>query len=275
MAKRITVGEAEIAELRADFEKKLSTIKAADGKFKFEKDLGTVNKKAKLLFDEETFLKMKLLIATCDKEVGWHCLARKVKPDEGYDGQYEVYGIMVYPQEVTGTTVKTNKEEFDAWLYDRPDEEFSNLRFHGHSHVNMSTTPSGVDKTMYEDWLDDLAQGIPNQFYIFSIWNKKGEHWVNIYDLDENVLYETKDVDVKYLCDDDGVMDFVSGAMDMLKTYKKPATNTSQSLTPPKTNGVTYMNSNGYPSYDDDYYYSNRYGAGIYYPAKNYPDWDD
>ena len=269
MAKRITVGEAEINELREAFEKKLANIKSADGKFKFEKDLGTVDQKAKLVFDEDTYLKMKLLIASTDKEVGWHCLARKVEPSEGYANQYEVYGIMVYPQEVTGSTVTTNNEEFSQWLYERPDEEFNNLRFHGHSHVNMATSPSGVDKTMYEDWLEDLGKGMPNQFYIFSIWNKKGDHWVNIYDLDDNVLYETKDVDVRYRCSDDGVLAFVEKAKDMVKpkVYTVP--------TQPKSKGnVTYIGSTGYPVYDeDDDIKWPGYGAGKYYPA-HYPDWD-
>ncbi len=110
MAKRITVGEAEIEQLRKEFEEKLKSVKAADGKFKFEKELGVVDQKAKVLFMEDTFAKMKLLIATQDKEVGWHCLARKVEPEEGYADQYEVYDIMVYPQEVTGSTVNTNNE---------------------------------------------------------------------------------------------------------------------------------------------------------------------
>lgn len=266
MAKRITVGEAEINELRAEFEKKLASIKAADGKFKFEKDLGTVNQKAKVLFMEDTFAKMKMLIASMDKEVGWHCLARKVEPDEGYANQYEVYDIMVYPQEVTGSTVNTNKEEFSQWLYDRSDEEFNNLRFHGHSHVNMGVSPSSVDKDMYTDWLDDLSKGMPNQFYIFSIWNKKDEHWMNIYDLDDNVLYESKDIDVKYIADG-GIMGFISDAQGMVKT---------KTYAPAKAlkNNVTYMDQAGYPMDDfESKYYRDNYGAGKYYPA-HYPDWD-
>lgn len=268
MAKRITVGEAEIEQLRKEFEEKLKSVKAADGKFKFEKELGAVDQKAKVLFMEDTFAKMKLLIATQDKEVGWHCLARKVEPEEGYANQYEVYDIMVYPQEVTGSTVNTNNEEFSQWLYNRPDEEFNNIRFHGHSHVNMGVSPSGVDKDMYADWLDDLAKGMPNQFYIFSIWNKRGEHWMNIYDMDDNVLYESKDIDVKYLAGD-GIMGFLSDAEDMVKPKVYTA--------PKKPSGVTYVNNSGYPTYDDDYddkWYRQSYGAGKFYPA-SYPDWAD
>lgn len=269
MAKRITVGAEEIKELREEFEKKLASIKAADGKFKFEKDLGKIDKKAEVVFDGDTFAKMKTLIACTDKEVGWHCLARKVEPNEEYASRYEVYGIMVYPQEVTGSTVNTNKEEFDMWLYQRPDEEFNNIRFHGHSHVDMTASPSSVDKTMYEDWLGDLQKGMPNQFYIFSIWNRKGDCWMNIYDLEDNVLYESKDVDVKWR--PDGLMEFISDAEDMVKVSKpKP-------VTAKQTNygGVTYVDHRGYPTYEP-------YGGYGYYGvgtgksyAANYPEWED
>lgn len=33
-------------------------------------------------------------------------------------------------------------------------------------------------------------------FYIFMIWNKRGEKTVKIYDLRENILFETADVTV-------------------------------------------------------------------------------
>lgn len=266
MAKRITIGEAEIEELRKDFEEKLKSIKSSNGKFTYEKNLGTINQKAKVCFEEETYLKMKMLIATTDKEVGWHCLARKIDPEEGYASEYEVYDIMVYPQSVTGATVNTDKEEFEKWLYERSDDEFNNMRFHGHSHVNMGVSPSSVDKGMYEDWLDDLQQGMANQFYIFSIWNKKGEIWMNIYDLDENVLYENGDIDVRYTYTPGGVLDFIDEAKNMVTTK----------VYQPKSykNNVTYVDSNGYPD-DEEYYnkWSKNYGAGKFYPA-SYPDWD-
>lgn len=266
MAKRITIGEAEIEELRKAFEDKLKNVKSADGKFKFEKDLGTVNKKAKVVFEEDTYVRMKMLVALSDNEVGWHCLARKVEPSEGFDNQYEVYDIMVYPQEVTGATVNTNKSEFERWLYERPDEEFNNIRFHGHSHVNMGTSPSSVDKAMYEDWLGDLQSGSVNQFYIFSIWNKKGEHWMNIYDLDDNILYESKDIEVKYFCSEDGIMSFISNAKEMVQ---KKVSNT------PSKAGVTYIGNTGYPV--DDGRYDDTWGRGYgssSYAKGYYPHWD-
>ena len=150
MAKRITIGEAEIEELRKAFEDKLKNVKSADGKFKFEQDLGTVNKKAKVIFTEDTYVRMKMLIALSDNEVGWHCLARKVEPSDGFDNQYEVYNIMVYPQEVTGATVNTNKSEFERWLYERPDEEFNNISDEDRAvymHDGIHPTRAG-----YRDW---------------------------------------------------------------------------------------------------------------------------
>ena len=48
---------------------------------------------------------------------------------------------------------------------------------HGHSHVNMGTSPSATDTKLQED---HLAQLQDNDFYIFLIVNKKREIWCTI-----------------------------------------------------------------------------------------------
>ena len=270
MAKPITITEEVLNQLREEFENKLKNLKCSDGKFKFEKKLDNINKKAELVFDEEVWLKMNMLISANDKEVGWHFLARRNEPKEGYDASYFLYGIEVYPQQVTGTTVNTDKAEYESWLYDHNDEDFSHLRAHGHSHVNMGTSPSSVDTKMYEDFLGDLSE---DDFYVFSIWNKKGDHWVNIYDLKENIMFENKDVDVIYQYTEGGALDFVSKSKDMVKAVTYTAPKTSYSPTP----GVTYIGCDGWPinsSKSDD---SEELQKPKMPPASKttYPNWDD
>lgn len=278
MAKRIKIDEACLEEIRAAFEEKLKGLKCSDGKFKFEKSLSNVKAKAKMVFEEDTWNKMKALIASNDKEVGWHCLVNKAT-EEGFDGPvYNVYDIMVYPQEVTGATVNTNKPEFEKWLYDFDADVFNHIRCHGHSHVNMGTSPSSVDKTMYEEWMDDLVDGMENQFYIFMIWNKKGERWINIYDLNDNLLYENGDVDVEYIQTAGGIEDFLEKSAEMVKTkvYTTQPTNKGS---------VTYIGMDGKPEskssytapaystpyYDDDDDWDARYYGTNYY--KGYSRW--
>lgn len=75
------------------------------------------------------------------------------------------------------------------WMNELDDETFNHMRFHGHSHVNMGVTPSGVD-TDYQETLANTVQ----DFYIFGIFNKKRSYNLYLYDMEQNVLFETKDL---------------------------------------------------------------------------------
>jgi hypothetical protein len=74
------------------------------------------------------------------------------------------------------------------------DDTFSSLRMQGHSHVNMSVSPSPQDLTDQATTLDQMGSGC--KFYIFMVWNKRLERDARIYDLEENLLYESGDVDI-------------------------------------------------------------------------------
>ena len=98
------------------------------------------------------------------------------------------------------------------WLMNHEDDVFNNIRMQGHSHVNMGVTPSGVDNSLYERILEQLDD---EMFYIFLIYNKKGDKTFKIYDLAKNILFETGDVTVKVLDDDaDSVDIHVDGLSD-------------------------------------------------------------
>lgn len=139
--------------------------------------------KATLVVEELAWNKMVALVDMCDKEIAWHGIVFKE------NNVYTVKDIVVFPQEVTGATVTSNETEYSMWLMQQPDDVFNNLRFHGHSHVNMATRPSGVDTSYQEDILKNLKD-----FYIFAILNKKGDHWLSIYDVEDNIAYEDKDI---------------------------------------------------------------------------------
>ena len=69
---------------------------------------------------------------------------------------YLISDILVYPQEVTGSTVTTDQNEYEMWLMKQEDDVFNNIRMQGHSHVNMSTSPSSVDLNLYDGILSQL-----------------------------------------------------------------------------------------------------------------------
>jgi hypothetical protein len=162
--------------------------------------------KPEVRFSLEAYHKMQALVNYCDKEICWHGLVEKVD-----DLSYYVYDILVYPQLATAATVEADEEEYVKWLDELEDEEFNAIRMQGHSHVNMTASPSGVD----EDYYDVLRRHITD-YYIYLIMNKSGKIWVNIYDIANNVVYETADV----LVTKDGV-DYGAWYHDMFKKYVK------------------------------------------------------
>ena len=82
----------------------------------------------------------------------------------------------------------------------------------------MGTTPSSVDTTLYEKILDQLDD---TMFYIFLIYNKRGEKTYKIYDMAKNVLFETADVTVKIIGKDYDLEAFLKDAKSKVtdRTY--------------------------------------------------------
>ena len=216
MSKVIRLTPKDVEEIKAEFEKAL-TGAISDGRINFQKTFGTIQRKAELFFTEVAWYKMQTLIRECDKEVGWHGIAKRA--DDPEKDAYIIEDILVYPQEVTGTTVNPDQAQYQMWLMSHPDEVFNNIRMQGHSHVNMSVSPSGVDTTFYEQILRQLDD---TMFYIFMIWNKRNERHIKIYDMAKNVLFETTDVTVTVIPDENGSEKFLSEAKKMITERKPP-----------------------------------------------------
>lgn len=232
MSKMITLPQEILNQYTQEFYEILRTGKFSDGKINFTKTLGTVDRKATVLFTEMAWQKMQTLIREFDKEVAWHGVAERCEEKD----TYLISDILVYPQEVTGSTVTTDQNEYEMWLMKQEDGVFNNIRMQGHSHVNMSTSPSSVDLNLYDGILSQLDS---DMFYIFMIYNKRGEKTVKLYDLRENILFETADVTVavKEVGDLTG---FIEEAKELVvtKTYNYG--------TGVRTCGNSYP---GYPSY--------------------------
>ena len=212
MAKLIKITQETIEEIKREFYAALSSAKLSDGEIKFTKSFGTVRRDASVYFTELAWNKMQTLIREFDKEVAWHGVAKRGTDPE--KDEYIISDILVYPQEVTGATVTTDQQKYQMWLMQQEDEVFNNIRMQGHSHVNMGVTPSGVDTSLYERILQQLED---DMFYIFLIYNKRGEHFYKVYDLAKNILFETADVTVKVLDNGLGIQSALTAAKEMVK----------------------------------------------------------
>lgn len=260
MSKYIQVTDEAIEEIKKDFDEALKSAKLANGKFTFTRDIGNVDRQATLFFTEKAWVKQQALIKEFDDEVAWHGIAYRGDDEESDD--YIIEDIMVYPQEVTGATVTTDQEKYQNWLYEQEDEVFNNIRMQGHSHVNMGVTPSGVDDALYENILEQLEG---DMFYIFMIWNKKGDKTIKIYDFGKNILFETKDVEVEIMGIDLG--EFIKESKSLVK--KKASYNTAYGNKGRSGNVSSYYNKTaskkskrGKSAYSDEVWdgYSNYYG---------------
>lgn len=136
----------------------------------------------------DAFLKIQALVGCTKDEIGWHGTVTQISPLK-----YVIEDIMCYPQIVTSATANTDEEEYTKWNMALSDEQVQSMRFQGHSHVNMSVSPSGVDFKYYDDILKLLPK---NDFYIFAIFNKRNESTFLLYDLNTNIIYENTDMDI-------------------------------------------------------------------------------
>lgn len=225
MAKPIKLTEAAIDAALANAREQLLLQKSPDGKIKVEVKLPAMEKRARIQFAPVAYAKMLTLIQSFATEVAWHGIVTKLG-----SGSFRINDILVYPQTVTGSTVRTDERVYSAWLMKQEDDVFNNLRMQGHSHVNMRPSPSGQDSA---DQSIILAQmGSNCKYYIFMIWNKKLEYNISIYDLEENLLYDTDDVDISIGEENTDLETFLTAAKKVVEVSTpaaKSAAKTAQS----------------------------------------------
>lgn len=131
--------------------------------------------------------KLRALVDRYDKEIGMygtveHILNNTVEPNIDC---YIITDILVYPQTTSGATC--NQDEDRMWEFEMSltTEQVNAKRFHIHSHVNMATSPSGVDEDFYARTMTQV-----NDYFIVSITNKRNDYFIRFYDAVNNIIYE-------------------------------------------------------------------------------------
>lgn len=142
--------------------------------------------KAEVHFSEKAYYKMYALVNGIDKEIAWDGI---VERDPEKPHVFYITDIIVYPQIVAAATVETDDEKYIEWMNSLDDDTFNKRRFNGHSHVNMGVTPSSTDMTYREQSLKNV-----DDFFIYGIFNKKGDFHFEVYDIENNIVYENSDV---------------------------------------------------------------------------------
>jgi len=213
MSKMIKMTPEALQEAREAFEEALRNVKMSDGKLAFAKSFELPDKKATLYYTPAAWFKMCNLLDTFSQEVAWHGVAERV---EGEEYAYLVTDIVVYPQVVSGATVEMDETEYSNWLMNNMEAPwFGNLHMQGHSHVNMATSPSQTDIDHQNEILAQLPE---DGFYIFVIYNKSLSHTDKIFDLRENILFESKDITTKLKLDGVDMEAFLKESKEIVKT---------------------------------------------------------
>ena len=300
MAKKIFATETEIAEFLRSAQAQLLVESRNLKKRKFQNDQAdgvTLNfklkevkddRKATITFSAQAYMKIFALVHTYSTEVEWHGVVERTAADAFY-----IKDILIFPHKVTGATVISDQTKYEKWLDTLDNDTFNALRFHGHSHVNMGVTPSGVDMTYRHNILNNFGtpSATSDLFYIFLIFNKKGDISGEIYDLQNNALYSksTNTDEINIVVEDcDWLTDFLDEAKRVVtESYSYNNTGFGSggynggnyggsygATTTPKTNSPkrgakaearqgSLLNDND-PDPMDDEYYAGVYGSGRY-----------
>lgn len=218
MSKKTKLTKNEIDALIERMKKQLSETTLYDGKLSLSFDTGDAGEhKAVLTYSPAAFSKMLMLMMSADSlEVGWNASVEKQDT-----GKYYVKDIFVAPQSVSGGAVNTNKAEFGLWMTKLNKNTDNKIRMQGHYHVGFSATPSQTDTQNWQEILTDVRD---DMFYVFTIWNKRMEHYTVIFDNIDGVKYENQDIDIA--AEGFDISEFMKEKSENIKTsYAKASSN--------------------------------------------------
>lgn len=223
MAKQIFISSNDIENILQEVKEKITGVKSF-GRIDIQKDFAKDERDAVIYFTADAWNKLTALVREFDTEVQWHGCVTRLSENE-----YVIYDIIVPPHVVTGSTVISEFTKYAEWINGLEDNVFNSLHFHGHSHVNMACNPSKTDTKYRQDLVTQLPlpkEDGEDSFYIFLIFNKRGEWTGEIYDLTYNALYETRDISIEVYCGNgDMISKFIEDAKKMaVKETPKPAT---------------------------------------------------
>ena len=136
----------------------------------------------KISITEDTLLKFKAYVDSCEKEIGWLAFVKRTE-----DGTYLIYDTILPKQEVTSVTTELTEsglQEIGEEILQTRFDEFENIKCWCHSHVNMQVYPSKTDDDTFEQFYENC------EYFIRVICNKKDDMRVDFVDLVNEVRFD-------------------------------------------------------------------------------------
>lgn len=136
-----------------------------------------------IFMEPDVHKKLDAIIQECGSEVGWICLMERVGKWE-----FHIKDIFIPSQQASAVTTDIDHQaigELECQMWDEGKISMENqmttgLYMWGHSHVNMSTSPSSQDISQFRDLIKNKPP-----YFIRMIANKKGEFTNDLYINDE------------------------------------------------------------------------------------------
>lgn len=210
-----------------------------------------------LYIENKAMNKMEEYIRQSDLEIGW--LGSAIKEN----GTYIIQDVYLFKQEVHSTTTEITTEGLNEFAMELLEHEngmelWNNMRVWGHSHVDMSTSPSTQDNQQMDVFLENN-----NDFFIRIIANKKGDYNINIYDYEIGIEYERVPYSVKYDNEVEEKVKTISNQINILKNRLEEIINPSKEVINEIEKEIkAKVTKKTYPNVQ--VYNSNNYGYGRY-----------
>lgn len=135
---------------------------------------------------EEALKDMEAVVRCCKYEIGWLGGVRKLNKAN----HFLIYNIYLFNQGVHEATTEISGEAISEWISkidvfsEEGERQIKEIRFWGHSHVNMGVGPSGQDEKQLKDLGEDGTD-----YFIRGIANKRGHIKFDIADFHANIMY--------------------------------------------------------------------------------------
>lgn len=138
-----------------------------------------------VLISKEAYERMWHFVDVADDEVGWLGTVKELPR-----GGFLIEEVFLLHQEVTGATTEISEEGVSRLadeLLRREDglEAVNKLRFWGHSHVMMGTSPSYQDERQMDMFRDNDCE-----WFIRAILNKRGRMEIDIFYFDSQIMFK-------------------------------------------------------------------------------------
>ena len=130
--------------------------------------------------------KMELYCDLSDGEIGWLAFVERFE-----NVGFLITDCILLKQEVNGATTELDPSALLDFWNETPTDRQKNIKMWGHSHVNMSPTPSSQDESQMEYFKDG------NPWFIRLITNKKREYNIDIFDYANGIKIHMDQADLK------------------------------------------------------------------------------